>query len=359
MSDIIKKINNKLTRVKLTDKLFFTKNLSLMIKSGIPLIDALDSLTKQTDNINLQSVLQSMSQQVKKGTSLSGAMSEHRPVFSDIFTNMVQAGEESGNLDEALKTLTIQMHKEHDLKSKVRGALAYPVVVLVAMVSIVIGLMIFVIPKMVSMFTSSGMELPLPTKILIKTSTFMANYYYILFLVLIIAIFAFVRFKKTATGQHILHGLILYLPIISTLSRKLNIARACRALASLLKTDVPVVDAFVIASNVLNNVYFKEALLVVSKKLKTGKQIHEALQQFPTLFPATILQMVLAGEQTGTLDTMLHEIAEFYEGDLDNSLKNLPSLLEPILILILGVTVGGIAISIMLPIFKLTEGAGG
>ena len=359
MNTFLEKLNNSLIRIKLTDKLFFTQNLNLMIRSGITLDKSLESLTLQTENVKFKKILEDIRGHVQKGGLFSDALKLHNNVFSDIFINMIAAGEESGKLEDVLKTLTIQMHKEHDLRSKVKGAVAYPVVVLTAMLSITTGLIVFVIPNLTRMFTEGGLELPLPTKILIAVSTVMARYFYILVVVVIGALIGFLKFRKTITGKRILHKIVLRSPILGKLAVKVNLARIARALSSLLKTDIPVVKSFTIASHVISNIYYQEALRHIAKTLKTGTSIRKGLEQYIDLFTPTIIQMVSVGEETGTTDEILQEIALFYEEDLDNTLKNLPSLLEPVLILLLGVTVGGIAIAIMLPIFNFTQSAGG
>lgn len=357
MSNILQKLSLALTSVKITDKLFFIKNLYLMIKSSISLADALDSLVLQTSNQKFKLVLQDIAARIRQGESFSSSLALHPEVFPEIFVNMIKAGEESGKLEEVLVTLGEQLYKDHDLQSKVRGALAYPIVILVAMISITTGLVIFVIPKLTAMFVEANMALPLPTRILIASSNFMIHYSYIIIVVVVVAAVFFIRFRRTVTGKHVLHKILLRIPVIGKLVMKVNLARMSRTLSSLLKTDIPVVRSFTITSNVLANIYYQEALKACAEELKTGESIHSALAKFQQLFPVTILQMVAVGEQTGNLDVILTEIARFYEEDLDNNLKNLPSLLEPFLILMLGVVVGGVAIAIMLPIYSLSSGA--
>ena len=330
-----------------------------MVKSGVPLNSALKSLSIQTDNLKFKKVLEEIGLRVQKGEALSSALTQSSKIFSDIFINMIAAGEESGKLDEVLDTLSHQMHKEHDLKSKVKGALAYPIVVLSAMLLITGGLIVFVIPKFATMFAESGLRLPLPTRILMAISTFSAHYFYIIIILFIALLIFFIKFKHTILGKKILHKILLHLPILAKLAMKVNLSKITRSLSSLLKTDIPVVKAFLITKGVVYNIYYQQALIEVAETLKTGASIHQCLEKYNNLFPRTIIQIVEVGEETGTLDKILAELAEFYEEDLDNNLKNLPSLLEPILILLLGITVGGVALSIMMPIFSLTQGVGG
>ncbi len=355
----IDRVNNIIVRITLTDKLFFTKNLGLMVRSGIALSEGLNSLAAQTENKKFRAVLTDVAARVQKGESLSDSLGNHKAVFPEIFLNMISAGEESGNLENVLKTLTNQMHKEHDLHSKVKGALAYPIVVFTAMIGITSGLVIFVVPKLTAMFSESGMVLPLPTRILVGISNALIDYSYIIAASILWVIFLFLRARKSQTGKRILHTITLRAPIIGRLAVKVNIARFARSLASLLKTDIPVVQSFQITASVLGNIYYRKALEETAEKLKTGANIHETLSEHANLFSPTIIQMVSVGEETGKLDEILEELAVFYEEDLDTTLKNLPAILEPILILFLGGTVGGIAIAIMLPIFSLSQVGGG
>lgn len=346
------------TTITLTDKLFFTKNLGLMMKSGISLASGLSVLVKQTENKKFHAVLDDLAAAVEEGKTLSEAMGRHGEVFSEIFINMIRAGEESGNLEQVLKTLTNQLYKEHDLRSKVKGALAYPIVVFTAMIGVTVGLVIFVVPKLTAMFAESNMQLPLPTVILLAVSNLFVRYSYLIFAGLIVLAIVFIKARKTVLGKKIFHAAILRAPIIGRLAVKVNVARFSRSLASLMKTDIPVVQSFQITGTVLSNIYYRQAIERTAEKLKTGAHISESLAEHARLFSPTIIQMVSVGEETGKLDEILEEVANFYEEDLDTTLKNLPSLLEPILILFLGGTVGGIAVAIMLPIFGLSQAGG-
>lgn len=358
IKSLFEKLYNLIYRVKLTDKLFFAQNLTLMIKSGVPLARGLSILAKQTENKKFKKIITDIGHRVEKGQLLSKSLEMHPQIFSAIFINMVKAGEESGRLDEILKELTLQMRKEHELLSKVKGALIYPIVVVAAMVSIVSGMMIFVIPKLTAMFTEAGVELPLPTKILIIASNFLSRQLILVLIVLAAAVILFLKFKKTTAGKQILHKFILRSPILGTIALKINLARFARNLASLLKTDIPIVVSFEITATLLSNVYYKNALKIGAQKIVKGETIGASLADYNKLFPPVISQMILIGEETGKLDEVLADLANFYEEDLDNIFKNLPSIIEPILLICLGVIVGGIAIAIMMPIYSLSRTAG-
>lgn len=358
INSLIEKLTNLIHRIKLTDKLFFAQNLTLMIKSGLSLSRGLAILAKQTENKRFKKIITDICQRVEKGQLLSKSLELHPQVFSSIFINMVKAGEESGRLDEILKELTLQIRKEHELLSKVKGALIYPIVVVVAMVGIVGGMMIFVIPQLTKMFTEAGVNLPLPTKILIAASAFLSQQLIFVLIFIVVSIVVFLKFKKTANGKQIFHKFILRLPILGAIALKVNLARFARSLSSLLKTDIPIVSSFEITATLLSNIYYKNALSAAAQKIVKGETIAASLADYNHLFPPVINQMILIGEETGKLDEVLADLAIFYEEDLDNIFKNLPSIIEPVLLLCLGVAVGGIAVAIMMPIYSLSKTAG-
>ena len=344
-----------LNSVKTVEKIFFTQNLQVMVKAGLSVSVALKTLAQQTSNKFFQTVLMDLYQRVDKGNSLADSLALYPKVFPELFVNMVRAGEKSGKLEDVLLQLTVQIRKSHTLIAKVRGAMTYPVIVITAMVGIAIAMIVFVIPKITGMFEEVNATLPLPTRILIALSDFMiANGLWvgIGFVVLIIAFFRLIRTKK---GSYIWHGLLLKLPIIAPILRKINLAKFSRTFSSLLKTDIPVVQSFQITASTLGNSHYRRAVENAAERVKKGVQIATILAEYPKLFPPLVVQMVSVGEETGTIDTILDELAIFYEEDVDRTMSNLTTILEPILILLLGAGVGGLAVSIILPIYTLTQ----
>ena len=344
-----------LNRVKTVEKIFFTQNLQVMVKAGLSVSVSLKTLAQQTSNKFFQTVLMDLYQRVDKGNSLADSLALYPKVFPELFVNMVRAGEKSGKLEDVLLQLTVQIRKSHTLIAKVRGAMTYPVIVITAMVGIAIAMIVFVIPKITGMFEEVNATLPLPTRILIALSDFMiANGLWvgIGFVVLIIAFFRLIRTKK---GSYIWHGLLLKLPIIAPILRKINLAKFSRTFSSLLKTDIPVVQSFQITASTLGNSHYRRAVENAAERVKKGVQIATILAEYPKLFPPLVVQMVSVGEETGTIDTILDELAIFYEEDVDRTMSNLTTILEPILILILGAGVGSLAVSIILPIYTLTQ----
>ena len=355
---VIDKINNfllRLSRVPLTEKLFFVRHLSVMMKAGISLSAALKTLAKQTKNKYFTEILNEISTQVEKGTTFTESLKKHQKVFGELFINMIEAGEMSGKLEDVLNRLYIQMKKQHALTSKVKGALTYPAVVITAMIGIGTFMMTAVVPKISDMFKDFDTELPLPTKILIGISDAIVNNGILTAVSLAIFIFAFVKILRTHKGKYYFQALLLKLPIISSIIKKINLAGFARTISSLLKTDIMIVKTFQIAGHTLGNLHYRAALLEMSDKIKKGKTIYEIISNYPNLFPPVVTQMISVGEETGELDNILEELAEFYENEVDEIMNNLPSIIEPVLILILGGGVGAMAVAIVMPMYSITQ----
>lgn len=342
-------------RISAVQKIFFTQNLEVMVRTGFSLANALKTLSLQTPNKKFREIISDIKNDVESGQTFTSALSKHKRVFSELFINMISAGEVSGKLDESLRNLTIQTKKEHEIIVKVRAALTYPAIVVIAMVGIGIGMMIFVIPQMMTIFEEWSAQLPLPTLILISLSKFLTSNGLYVAIGLIILIFILFRVNKTKRGKLIFHKILLKTPILSGILIKVNLARFSRSLSSLLKTDIPIVQTFEIISKVLGNVYYKQAMLESAQKVKKGISIVKTLEDKPDLFPPIITQMIAVGEETGTLDTISEEIANFYEADVDQTMGNLSVIIEPVLMLILGAAVAGMALAIIMPMYSLVQ----
>lgn len=345
----------KIFPVSLTDKLFFTENLRVMMRAGLPLADSLKTLALQTDRKYFKKVIEELRASVERGEQLSEAMAKFPEAFSPIVVSMVAVGEISGTLEENLLQLSTQLKKDHELRSRIKSAMAYPIVVLTATFGIVTAMIVYIIPRIVSIFRDISVELPLSTRMLIATSDFATAHGILLLFAIIITISILVLLAKQPKGRKIWHLLLLNLPIIGKIIKKINLARFTRTLSSLLSTDVPIVKSFEITADVLGNVHYKAVALAASEELKKGVGISETLASHGKLFPPLVLQMVSVGEKSGTLDSLLKELAIFFEGEVDETLKGLSTIIEPLLILLLGGTVGGIAVSIMAPIYSLTQ----
>jgi len=354
----VNKINlflQKLTSVPLAEKLFFIQHLGIMLKAGISLSTALKTLAKQTTNKRFARIIADISRNVEKGVSFTESLKPHEKIFGQLFINMIESGEISGKLEEVLKRLYLQFKKNHELLSKVKGALIYPIVILIAMSGIGTFMMIAVVPKITAMFKDFNAELPLATKLLIKFSDSLVANGLLYLVALIVVILTIVQLIKTKRGRYAFHGLLLKLPVFSPIIKKINLARFARTTSSLLKTDIMIIKSFQIAANVLGNVHYRQALMEMSDKIKKGGTINEVVANYPKLFPPVVAQMIAVGEDTGELDYILEELAEFYEGEIDQTMNNLPAIIEPILILVLGLVVGGMAVAVIMPMYSLTS----
>lgn len=341
--------------VSLRDKIFFVQNLRIMIKGGLSLGQALRTIVDQTGNSFFRKVILEVSDRVEAGVSFSDSLGKYPKVFNNLFVNMVRSGEVSGNLEDVFDKLHTQMKRDHDLIAKVRGAMIYPLVVVIAMLGIGTAMIIFVVPKLISIFDEVGAELPLPTKILIAASKFVTGNGALVVVFLAVFTFAFVKFYKSKIGKHFWHKVFLHTPILSGIIKKINLARFCRTSSSLLKTDISIVESLKITSMVVGNIYYKRALEDAAKKITKGLQINKVLANYPDLFPPTVLSMLKVGEESGAVDSVLEEVALFYEEDINQVMETLPALIEPILILFLGLGVGGMAVAIIMPMYSLTS----
>jgi len=355
---LVDKINSFLlhfSRVPLKEKLFFVQYLGIMLKAGISLSRCLKTLAIQTSNKRFANIINDISNNVEKGKSFAESLSNHKGIFGELFINMIEAGELSGNLEDVLNQLYIQIKKQNELISKVKGALTYPAVIIFAMGGIGIFMIVVIVPKLTDMLENFNAELPIATKVLIAVSDFISNNIFISAIALIIFILIFVQILRTYKGKYYFQAIALKIPIFSSIVKKINLARFSRTISSLLKSDIMIIKTFQITANVLGNLHYRRAVNEMSEKLKKGSQINEIVSAYPKLFPPVVSQIISVGEETGELDNILAELAEFYENEVDKVMDNLPSIIEPILILILGLGVGGMAVAIIMPMYTLTS----
>jgi len=355
---IVSKINNyfvRFSRVPLREKLVFVQHLGIMLKAGIALSSALKTLAEQSDNKRFIIVLNDIANKVDGGVSLADSLKSHQDIFGELFVSMVDSGEVSGNLESVLKQLFVQLKKQNELISKVKGALTYPVVIIFAMFAIGTFMMIYVVPKITSMMKEFNAELPLPTKIIIAVSDGLVNNGVISAISFAVFIFIIVKTLRTYRGKYYFQKLMLKMPVVSSIIKKYNLAKFSRTISSLLRTDMMIIKTFQITADTMGNLHYRQALMDMSEKIKKGGQINDVIRLYPKLFPPVVVQMILVGEQTGELDNILTELADFYENEVDQIMNNLPSIIEPLLILFLGVGVGLMAIAIIMPMYSLTS----
>lgn len=348
-------INDHLTRVPIAEKILFIHNLSVMVKAGLSIVEGLRILAEQVENKKLKSVLIDIKEQVEKGRQLSEALTDHPKIFPPIYVSMLAAGEAAGKMEEALTQVSSQMKKSHELTSRIKGAMIYPAVVLVAMGGVGIMMVVFVLPKILVMFEEMDVELPMATKILIAVVNAFSNYGIIIAAAFVGFIWLCVWLLKNPTIKRGFHQVLLKLPIAGKIIKKINIARFTLTLSSLLQSAIPIIEAVKITSAVEGNVKYRDDLLSVSEALKKGESLSECLAKSPDRFPPMVVQMIMVGEQSGEVEAMLKELSEYYSTEVDNTMKNFSTIIEPVLILMLGLGVAGIAVSVIMPIYSLTQ----
>lgn len=342
-----------LNRVSLVEKMMFTRNLKIMIKAGISLPRALRILSEQTKSKKFKKALLEVEQEITKGKNFSDSLSKYPNIFSELFFSMVKVGEESGTLEEVLEILTKQMERDHELKSKIMGAMIYPAVIVSAMIIIGIIMMILVVPKLAQTFAELDMDLPLTTRFVIASGMFLANFWYLLPLIFLSLVVAFRMAIKTTPGKLFFGKVVLKIPIISPLVKKVNTAYTARTLSSLISSGVPIVRSLEIVANVLGNIYYKQAINDAAEQVKKGEKLAKILEKYSKIYPTLIIQMLAVGEETGETSNILEKLADFYEDEVTNATKNLSSLIEPILMIIIGTAVGFFAVSMIQPIYSM------
>ncbi len=343
--------------VKEKDVAIFTRQFSVMIDAGLPLIQCLEILGSQQKNKRFASMITQTRGDVESGATLSDAMRKHPKAFDSLYVNMVAAGEAGGILDQILERLSQYIEKSVKLKAQVRSALIYPFVIVMVALSIVLLIMYKVIPTFTAMFENAGMKLPPITQFTVTASKFVENY--LIFILIAVAMLVYVvrRYHGTYHGRRVVDRIVLKIPVFGMLMQKIAIARFCRTLATLISSGVPILDGLEITARTAGNAIIEDSLMAVRKDVEEGKTITDPLGKSP-LFPSMVVSMIGVGEQTGALDAMLSKIADFYEDEVDVAVSAMMSLLEPILILFLGVVIGFIVISLYLPIFTLASTVG-
>jgi len=334
------------------DLAVFTRQFSVMIDAGLPLVQCLEILGNQQENKTFAKILQHTRMDVESGSTLADAMRKHPKAFDELFVNMIAAGEAGGILDTILKRLAVYIEKAVKLRAQVKGAMVYPVAV-IGIAGIVIAVILWkVIPTFAAMFEGLGAQLPLPTRIVIAMSNWFVRLLPFLVVLGVAGVFLFRRYYATYGGKRVVDRIILKLPILGLLMQKIAVARFCRTLATLISSGVPILDGLEITAKTAGNSIIEDAIMSVRKGVEGGLTLAQPLKE-SGVFPNMVVQMIGVGEQTGALDAMLSKIADFYEEEVDQAVANLLTLMEPVMILFLGTTVGGIVISMYLPLFDL------
>ncbi len=349
-------LNEMLSRIKLQDKIIFARNLSAMINAGLSLSRALGVLERQTTNLKFKKVLQSLTDNISKGKSLSDGMKEFPKVFPPLFVSMVGAGEESGNLADSLLIVGNQLEKTYLLKKKIKGAMIYPAIVISAMIIIAILMFIFVVPTLSETFKSMNVALPTSTAIIIGISDFLANHGILALLIVVIVITTIVILIRTPKGKRYMELTLLHLPIISKLVKESNSARTARTLSSLLAAGVDVVEAISITKSVVQNSFYKDVLDKAGENVQKGIALSSIFMEHSNIYPVLVGEMIEVGEETGKLSDMLLRVAEFYENEVDTATRDLSTIIEPILMVVIGAGVGFFAVSMITPMYTVMSG---
>ncbi len=355
---VFEKLNNLFFRLSLKDKMLFARHMEMMTRSGMQVLEALEILKKQTTSKPFLKILDGLIADVRNGQYLSVGMERYRAVFGDFFINLVRVGEASGTLSENFKYLAVELGKKGELKKKVRGAMAYPIIILCATLGITGIMAFFIFPKILPVLKSINVELPWTTRAFIWTSEFMLRYGIFLFVGILIVVVAFWLLLRIRGFKYTWHHFILSLPVIGRLVTEINIINIARTVNLLLKGGVKIVQALEITADTLTNLVYRDEMKHVAQAVQGGETMSKSMIANPRLFPPTFAQMAMVGENTGKLDETLVFLADFYEGELDNSTKSMSSILEPAMLLVMGGIVSFVALSIITPIYKITQTLG-
>jgi type IV pilus assembly protein PilC len=326
-----------------------------MTKAGLSIVSSLHVLSQEVRNKKLKQVIQAIKAEVETGRQLSEVLANYPKIFPRIYVSMIAAGEVAGKMEEALTQISNQMKKSQQINSKVRGAMIYPLIIIIAMVGIAIFVVFYILPKIMVMFDEMSVELPLATRFLIGLTKFAQGYWWLILIVTILAIATFSRLMKINNFKRGIHSTALRLPIFGSIIKKINLARFTLTLSSLLASTIPVVEAVRISSEVLGNVIFRDNLLLASESLKRGEPLSEVLARYPSTFPPMVNEMIMVGEQSGRMENMLTELSEYYNNEVETTMNNFTAIIEPVIILMLGLGVAGIAVAVIMPMYSLAQ----
>lgn len=343
------------SRVSEGDKIILMRNLGSMITAGLTISRALNVMERQTKKAKLKEVLQSIQSDIQQGNALNIGMSKHPKVFSPLMIAMVKSGEESGSLADSCQIIADQNERVYELKKKVRGAMIYPSVILFVLITIGTLMMLYIVPTLSKTFKDLGTELPMSTQIIIKLSDFLVDYTLLSLGGFVLFIIAFMSFARTAFGKYFIETIVLRIPVIGTLVKETNSARTGRTLSSLLSSGVHVLHSLEITESVLQNKHYKDVLKKSREQVQKGDPMADVFVKEDTLYPPLVGELIAVGEETGNLPSMLQQIAVFYEKEVDQKTKNMSTIVEPILMLVVGAAVGYFALAMISPIYSVMD----
>lgn len=343
-----------LSGVSVKEITIWSRELSVMVSANLPIVQAIKTLAGQSKNPFFREVLTACAHDVEGGARLSQALEKHPKAFSNFFVHMVRSGETSGRLDSVLEYLADQQEKDYDLLSKIRGAMAYPAFILTGLVVVGFIMMVFVIPKLTAVIAESGTSLPFTTRLLIAVSGFMARYWWLLIIAAIALVFGFTRGIRTSRGRMLWDRVKLKVPVFGTLLSRIYLVRFCRSLGTLLAGGVPLAQSLIIVAEVVGNSVFRQLTLDTAKAVRDGHPLTELFQENP-VFPSMAAEMLATGERTGKLDNILSRLSTFYTREIDNLVTNMVSLIEPMIMVLMGLAVGVMVSAIILPMYNLAN----
>lgn len=341
--------------VSTVQKIAFAKNLSAMIKAGLSLSRALSVIERQASSAKFKAVVEGLNLEIRKGKTLSEALRNYPNIFSNLFVSMAKAGEESGGLSEALANVALQMDKTYRLQKKIKGAMIYPAVIITVMIIVGILMFIFVVPGITETFKELNTELPFSTKLIIGISDFFTSHWFLALLTILLLIVGSYLYFKTPFGKRSWDKTVTKLPLVGDLVREANAARMARTLSSLLIAGVPVAQSILITKEMIGNYYYKQVLDEAGKVVQKGESISGVFMKNPDLYPVFVGEMMSVGEETGNMSAMLLEVAMFYENDVEERTKDLSTIIEPVLMVIIGAAVGFFALSMVTPIYSVMD----
>ncbi len=345
------------TKKKITPKdiAYFSRQLATMMTAGVPLVQSFEIVGRGHDNPSMQELILTVKSDVEAGNSLADSLARHPFYFDELYINLVRAGEAGGILETLLQKIATYKEKTEAIKAKIKKALTYPIAIMVVAFIVTAILMIFVIPQFAEMFQGFGADLPAMTRVVIDISDFFVAYWYIIFGILAGAVIAFLQARKRSRGfNHLLDRALLHAPIFGAIVNKATIARFARTLGTMFAAGVPLVEAMQSVAGASGNIVYEQATLRMRDEIATGTQLQVAMRQ-SALFPNMVVQMVAIGEESGSLDQMLNKVADFYESEVDDAVDNLSALMEPMIMAVLGVLIGGLVVAMYLPIFKMGQ----
>lgn len=349
------KLNESVIRVKLKDKIFFASNLAEMISAGLALSRSLDVLGRQSTNQKMKRIISEIRAEIDKGNSFSSSLAKYPKIFSTVFVAMVEAGEKSGKLPDALRVISDQFSKTYNLRKKIKGAMMYPLIIFIAMILVGAAMLVYVVPTLAETFEEVGAELPFTTRSIIWVSEFLKDNIFLSIGIIVFAIILVNRGLKTKWGKKAFSFFLLHLPVTKALTKQVNSAVTTRTLSALVSSGVDLVESISITENVLSNPYYKEVMEDAKEKVPKGISLAEIFESHEKFYPPFVGEMVSVGEETGKHSEMLLKLAVYYEGEVENATKNLSTIIEPVIMIMVGAAVGFFALSMIQPIYSVGQ----